>query len=224
MAFMIAPSHALARASVLSLLLASIACSGSGPEPDAPAIPAEAPAPAPADESGPPSVVGKAPAARSGIPSIVILEPVGEMTFPEQAGPPVMDQISMTFIPATLIVRTGEPAEFRNSDDVLHNVRVREEATKEPAFNVAIPTGGVYTHTFERPGFYDVGCDIHPGMAAVVVAAESPYAVIADAEGNFVIPNVLPGSYKAVIYAGADKIERPLDVRMGRTELAVGVP
>jgi len=174
--------------------------------------------------AGPPSVVGKAPAAKSGIPSIVILEPKGEATFPPQPAPPVMDQISMTFTPATLIVRAGQPAEFRNSDDVLHNVRVRNEATKEPAFNVAIPTGQAYTHTFERPGFYDVGCDIHPGMAAIVIAAGSPYAVMADVEGNFSIPDVAPGAYTATAYAGADKIERAVEVSKGPTQVTFEAP
>ena len=200
----------------------AVGCS-QGSAPPASVPPATAP-PAPAPESGPPSVVGKAPAAKGGVATIVVLEPRGEATFPAQPRPPVMDQVSMTFIPATLLVRAGETTEFRNSDDVLHNVRVREEATKEPAFNVAIPTGQGFSFTFKRPGFYDVGCDIHPGMAAIVVAAPSPYAVIADMAGNFTIPDVAPGAYTAVAYSGADKIERPIDVAKGPTQVSFEAP
>jgi hypothetical protein len=105
---------------------------------------------------------------------------------------------------------------------VLHNVRVREEATREGTFNVAIPTGEAYAHTFSREGFYDVGCDIHPGMTAVVVATSTPFAVIADPAGNFTISDVPAGSYTVTVYAGSDKLQRDVDVTAGRTEVNVG--
>jgi plastocyanin len=165
--------------------------------------------------------MGKVPVARGGFPSIVILESQVAREFPPQAVTPVMDQVSLSFIPELLLVRTGQPAEFRNSDDVLHNVRVREEATKAPSFNVAIPTGQVFAHTFPRDGFYDVGCDIHPGMAAQIVATSTPYATTTDPEGNFVIRDVLPGSYTLTVYAGADRIDQPVEVGGGRTEVVV---
>jgi len=206
-------------AAALALSAFGGGCSQEGSRSTAAPVKDSTPAPPP-DATSAASVVGKAPAAKSGMPSIIVLEPKGEASFPPQPALPVMDQISMTFIPATLIVRTGQPAEFRNSDDVLHNVRVREEATKEPAFNVAIPTGQVYSYTFKRPGFYDVGCDIHPGMSAIVVATTSPYAVLADVEGNFAIPDVAPGVYTATVYAGAEKIERSVEVNNGRTQIS----
>ena len=87
---------------------------------------------------------------------------------PAQTDVPYMDQVQQTFTPPVLLVRTGQPTEFRNNDDTLHNVRVREDETKMGAFNVAIPTGEKYVFSFPRDGFYDVGCDIHPGMALMV--------------------------------------------------------
>jgi hypothetical protein len=100
-------------------------------------------------------------------------------------------------------------------------VRVREDATHSSAFNVAIPTGEKYVFTFPRDGFYDVGCDIHPGMAAQVVASQSPYTAVADGEGNFSIPNVPTGTYKAVVYTGTQKIERDVTIASGQTRLDV---
>ena len=158
------------------------------------------------------SVVGQAPAAVNGIPSVVVLEPQVPREFPVPGERPLMDQVTQTFVPAVLFVRTGQPTDFKNSDDVLHNVRVREEATKAGTFNVAIPTGQIYTHTFERDGFYDVGCDIHPAMAAQVIATSSPYALMADTRGNFSFENVEPGAYKVTIYSGTEKIEKTIDV------------
>src|SRR5262249_62294999 len=92
-------------------------------------------------------------------PVVAALEPRTARTFPSQSEPPVMDQVGLTFGPELLLVRTGQPVEFHNSDDTLHNVHVSHEETREPQFNVAIPTGNSYTHTFARDGFYRVGCD-----------------------------------------------------------------
>ena len=104
-----------------------------------------------------------------------------------------MDQVALTFMPGVLIVRTGHPVEFRNSDDVLHNVRVNEDATKAGTFNVAIPMGEDYRFTFEREGFYDVGCDIHPAMSATIYASPSPYVTLSDQSGQFEIRDVPRG-------------------------------
>ena len=126
--------------------------------------------------------------------------------------PPVMDQVALTFIPGVLLVRTGHPVEFRNSDDVLHNVRVNDDTTKAGTFNVAIPMGEDYRFTFEKEGFYNVGCDIHPAMAATIYASTSPYATLSDPAGQFELRDVPPGTYNAVVFAGSQRIERPVEV------------
>ena len=195
------------------------------PKDPAPAEQASAPAAvASGSDAAAQTVSGTLPAATGGLPSIVILEPQGGGTPEPPADQPFMDQVQQTFIPPVLMVRTGQPVEFRNSDDVLHNVRVREDATHQPAFNVAIPTGEKYVFTFPRDGFYDVGCDIHPGMAAQVVLTTSPYTAVAGADGTFSIDNVPAGTYTAVVYAGTHKIERVLTVAGGLTRLDVAAP
>lgn len=177
-----------------------------------------APAPATSESSAspkPPSdpgtVSGQAPPAIGGFPSIVVLEPHGTVT-PEKTPVPVMDQAQQTFSPPLLLVRTGEPVEFRNSDDVLHNVKVREEATRDSTFNVAIPTGEKFIFVFSRDGFYDVGCDIHPAMSAQIMATSSPFSALAEAGGPFTLTGIPPGQYRAIAYAGERKIEREVTV------------
>jgi plastocyanin len=169
--------------------------------------------------TGDSTVTGRAPRAKGGLPAVVILEPREPREFLPQTAVPVMDQVSQTFTPAVLFTRTGQMAEFRNSDDVLHNVRVRNDETKEPAFNVAIPTGASYTHTFPKDGFYDVGCDIHPGMSAVVVSTATPFTALASVDGAFSIANVPPGAYTLTVYADVRKIERQVNVTPGTTEI-----
>ena len=126
-----------------------------------------------------------------------------------------MDQVSLTFLPDLLVVRTGQPAEFRNSDDTLHNVHVNHEETREPAFNVAIPTGGSYSYTFARDGLYRVGCDIHPAMAASVFATATPYAMLAESDGRFSFGDVTPGSYRVTIYSSGRRLQQAVDVKGG---------
>lgn len=135
-----------------------------------------------------------------------------------------MDQVQQTFTPAILFVRTGQAVDFTNNDDVLHNIRVRHEATKNAAFNISIPNGDKFRFVFNEDGFYDVGCDIHPAMSAQIFATTSPYAVTAADNGEFAIDNVPMGKYKATVFAGPTKIERELTVTAGQMPVDLSRP
>jgi plastocyanin len=198
-------------AMLLAAAVATARCSNAPADSAAPA--------AAAADTGTQNVTGTAPAASGNFPSIVILEPIGGGTPTPQTTAPTMDQAQQTFIPSILLVRTGQPVDFFNHDDVLHNVRVKDDETKESAFNVAIPTGEKFTHTFARDGFYDVGCDIHPGMSAQILSTTSPWTVVADPSGAFTIANVPNGPYKAIVYAGAQKVEKEVNVAAGASRL-----
>lgn len=202
-----------------ALMTMLVACSSPATEPAAPPKSADPEADA-AKARGEAIVVGKAPAASGGLSSIVILDPAEPREFPPQTGVPIMDQISQVFTPAVLFVRTGQPVEFRNSDEILHNIRVRNDETKEAAFNIALPTAGTFSHTFHKDGFYDVGCDIHPAMAAVIIAATSPYTALAEPSGTFVVAKPVPaGAYTATVFADIRRIDRAVEIVAGRTDL-----
>jgi plastocyanin len=207
--------------SAIAIALFCVGCSKDRPIDEIPAEPPPVKAASPAPDANTSTVTGKAPAAKGGLAAVIILKPTVDREFPPAAYTPVMDQISLSFIPPVLFVRTGHPTEFRNSDEVLHNVRVYDDETKEPAFNVAIPTGGTYAYTVKRDGFYNVGCDIHPGMAAVIVAAGTPYTVLAAPDGKFAIDGVTPGEYRLTVYADVEKIERDVTVSNGANALGV---
>jgi plastocyanin len=166
-------------------------------------------------------VIGSVPVADTGGAAVVILEPRHSAPLPDQATMPYMDQLSRTFIPSVLFVRTGHRAQFLNSDEELHNINVKNGKTREQAFNVALPPGITYVHTFERSGVYDVSCDAHSGMSAQIIAASSPYVAFADPNGHFEIPHVVPGTYAVTVYAGAEPVEKTVEVRGSRTEVDV---
>jgi plastocyanin len=167
------------------------------------------------------TVIGRAPVTDTGAAAIVILEPRHSAPLPEPATTPYMDQLARNFIPSVLFVRTGHRAQFLNSDEELHNVNVKNGKTLEQAFNVALPPGISYVHTFEQSGVYDVSCDAHSGMSAQIIAASSPYVALADSNGHFEIPHVVPGMYAVTVYAGAEPIEKTVEVTGLRTEVDV---
>jgi plastocyanin len=209
------------QAALVAAIAVAAACSRRAEPP--PASAAAAPAASSAAAAAPAAdgaarVVGKVPA--SGL-AVIALEPKTAREFPPQDEKPVMDQVGLTFGPELLLVRTGEPVEFRNNDDTLHNVNVKNEQTREQAFNVAIPTGGTYEHTFRRDGFYRVGCDIHPAMTASIFAAATPFTAIAAQDGSFEFDGVPPGAWTVTVYTGGKRLQKDVQVVGGTTAVDV---
>ena len=204
------------RLAIIAVCVAAAACSKAASPAPAAAAPAAAAA-APGRAAGG-TLDGRV---RAGGTAVVVLEPKDATTFPPPAEKPVMDQAGLMFGPELLLVRTGYPVEFRNSDDTLHNVRVSHEETRTSAFNVAIPTGESYTYTFERDGFYRVGCDIHPAMAASVFAASSPFTAVADADGRFTFADVPSGAWTVTVYTDGKHLHKDVEIAGGATSVAI---
>lgn len=152
--------------------------------------------------------------------AIVTLVPAAAPA-PMPAGPAVMDQYAKQFVPNVLYVRVGQPVEFRNSEDMPHNVTVMRRGTGAEVFNVGTEPQQKHTYTFDRVGQYDVTCDIHPGMQATLIATDSPLATIADDGGRFSMPNVTMGNYKLVVTFEGRTVEQAVAVSGPRTEVRV---
>jgi len=208
------------RVALIGWLAATSACSRSDPSPPPAAAPRAPPVSVAATGAQSGRIVGTVKGA-GGATAVVALVPKSGRTFPPQDEKPVMDQVGLTFGPELLLVRTNQPVEFRNNDDTLHNVHVTHEETREAAFNVAIPTGGSYNHTFERDGFYRVGCDIHPAMAASIFSASTPFTALAETDGTFMFTGVPPGAWTVTVYTGGRRLQKDVDVKGGSTEVTV---
>ena len=129
----------------------------------------------------------------------------------------VMDQRSKQFLPATLVVRVGQPVEFKNSEDMPHNVAVSRRESGAGVFNVGTEPYQKYVHTFDRVGQFEVKCDIHEGMEATLIVSKGPMTVIADDSGNFSFSNVTPGAYTVSVTFAGQTVEQALDVKGPRT-------
>lgn len=166
------------------------------------------------------TVTGKLAPSLSPPSTLIVLEPTAGTELPVNGAPAIMDQAGYEFVPAFLIAQAGQPVQFRNSEDVLHNVRVAESASHTPVFNVATLAFGKYEHKFE-PGYYNVTCDIHSTMRASILVTASPYTATTGADGSFTMRGVRQGKYNLTIYAGAAPVVRPIEVKNGRTDLGV---
>jgi plastocyanin len=205
---------AVAAICTFAAIVTAAACAPRTPEDSPPAA-----SPTDAADRLPVMVAGTAPVTNSGIPAIVVLQPKEALPVAAPDRVPAMDQVARTFVPPILFVRTGFPAEFRNSDTELHNVNVKDASTRDQAFNVAVATDETYVHIFQRDGIFDVTCDVHAGMSAQIVVTSTPYATVADRNGRFTFPKVHPGGYVATVYAGADVVERTIEAREPRTNV-----
>jgi plastocyanin len=147
---------------------------------------------------------------------VTLLPASGEPPMPDS--PAVMDQIAKQFLPNVLLARVGQPVEFRNSEDMPHNVSVTRRISGTEVFNVGTEPHQKYVHTFDRVGQYDVKCDIHEGMEATVIVARGPVTTIAQDDGSFSIPNVPPGAYTVSVTFAGQTVEQQLDVKTSHTE------
>jgi plastocyanin len=201
------------------LVLLSTACTRHEPVATDAAAPPTQKVPQP--EAGTHVVSGHISPATAGVTALVFLESTTARTFPLPAGKAIMNQAGMQFSPSVLFARTGQTVTFRNDDDEMHNVNLKDSTSRDQAFNVAIPTGGVYEHVFEHDGLYDVTCDVHPAMSATILVTSTPYATIADADGSFSFGDVAPGSYRLTAYSGTLKVQRSVEVTGALTTINV---
>ena len=185
------------------------ACGSATPAPAAPPATTTSAAAAGAE------VTGTAPKG-----ALLSLSPVGA-TVPMPEGPAVLDQYAKQFVPAILYVRVGQPVEFRNSEDMGHNVTVNRRGTGAAIFNVGTEPQQKHVHTFDRAGQYDVMCDIHPGMQATVIAATSPMATVTDDSGRFAFANVAAGAYTLSVTFEGRTVEQAVEVNRPRTDVRI---
>jgi plastocyanin len=78
------------------------------------------------------------------------------------ARPGLVDVRDFSFAPSGSDVRAGEKVTWENGGEQIHNVRGRG------FFSRAIPAGGSYSFTFEKPGAYDYLCTLHPQMKGTI--------------------------------------------------------
>lgn len=134
----------------------------------------------------------------------------------------LLDQRNLQFVPRVLAVRVGTTVRMPNSDRLLHNVFSFRDAK---VFDLGLyPVGATKTVTFDTPGLSRIFCNIHPNMAAYVLAVDSPHFAVSDADGRFRFGDVPEGSYTYHVWrAGRERSTGTLRVVAGQP-VEVDVP
>jgi len=149
--------------------------------------------------------------------AIVWLEPAsGQVAAqPGKAKKVVLDQRTSTFFPHVLAVQVGTTVDLPNNDRVFHNVFSFHDVKK---FDLGLyPVGTIRRVTFDHSGLSRIFCNIHPNMAAYVMAVNSPYFGVSDSQGRFSIASVPPGSYTYHAWrAGGPEVTGATTVEAGK--------
>jgi len=119
----------------------------------------------------------------------------------------VLDQRNCEFVPRIQITRSGAPLILRNSDPILHIVRIDAMSGSEQPrtlLKVATPYVG-YEKNYHLANFREptllhaVSANGHAWMSAYIAVLPHPWAALTDENGHFVLHHVPPGMQK--IYA-----------------------
>ena len=110
----------------------------------------------------------------------------------------LLDQKGHRFVPRILAVVVGQSVEFRNSDNVFHNVFSYSPPKR---FDLGrYPRGKSKKLSFPKPGLVQIFCDIHSDMRADLVVVPSRRYAYVDAEGRFAIQGVPPGRHTVAVW------------------------
>jgi hypothetical protein len=123
------------------------------------------------------------------------------------SGAAALDQRNCEFVPRIQIARSGAPLILRNSDPILHVVRIDSMSGangQRTLLKVATPYAG-YEKTcqlanFREPTLLHVSsANGHEWMAAYIAVLPHPWAALTDEDGRFTLRNVPVGAHK--VYA-----------------------
>jgi plastocyanin len=127
------------------------------------------------------------------------------------------------FTPAVSVALLGSSIEFPNDDNIFHNVFSMSKALR---FDLGLyKSGASKTVKAKKLGVIDVYCNIHPQMAAKVLVLDTKYYAMTEADGQFKIQGVPPGSYELVAWHRRGKeVSQRVTVSAGsKSELRVEV-
>lgn len=125
-----------------------------------------------------------------------------------------VNQARLSFSPHVSVVTVGTTVTFPNNDTVFHNVFAEFHSAR---FDFGMyPKGTSKKHTFDRTGLAVIMCSIHPNMSAYVMVVDTPYYAVTDSKGQFNIPDLPAGSYKAFVWhESGEKAEKSITYTAG---------
>ena len=136
-----------------------------------------------------------------------------------------MVQHDKMFSPSMLVVPVGSIVSFPNKDPFFHNVFSFFNGQR---FDLGLYQAGQTRNiTFGRAGVSYIFCNIHPEMAAAIIALDTPYYALVDEQGEATLQHVPAGRYTLHVWSESASPEdltaltHEVSVDEGRTDLGV---
>jgi len=160
---------------------------------------------------------------------VQITSGLSKKDYPVPAQPAVIDQKGCEYLPYVLSAQTKQKIVVKNSDPVLHNVHPTPTAAGNKEANKAqLPGGPPLEFVWDNPEvFLRFKCDVHPWMFSYVGLVDHPFHAVTDANGNFKIANVPPGTYTVEAYhrkAGKSTQQVTVAAESKKADFSLSVP
>ena len=107
----------------------------------------------------------------------------------------ILDNKGCRFEPHTILVRTGQPLEIRNSDQGIGHNTNAQTLLQNPKFNEQVSNDSPINKVFEKTEPYpaEVACNVHPWMKSYLLIRDNPYMATTAKDGRFEIKNLPAG-------------------------------
>ena len=156
----------------------------------------------------------------------VYIDSVPGKTFTAPTAHVTVDQSHLAFAPHVVVVQQGTTVEFKNDDNVGHNVywpAIHHD--KKLAHNMGTwPQGLSKPFTFTEVGDVPLLCNVHPEMSGYIFVVPTPYFAVTDKDGNFLIKDVPPGQYTLKTSSENGKpVAQPVTVASGTVNVSLTV-
>ena len=144
----------------------------------------------------------------------VVVGPAGELAnvfvyiknppagnYPAPATPLTLDQKGCRYYPHVSALQVGQKLDIKNDDATLHNVHAMPVNNSQ--FNEGQPVQGMVAEkTLDKPETtpFKIKCDVHGWMKSYMAVMPHPFYAVSQANGQFTIPNLPPGTYTVVAW------------------------
>lgn len=117
---------------------------------------------------------------------------------PPPAGPFIVDQVDLAFVPHVLVVPVGAEVVFPNSDRTRHHVysfsAPNQFELKLYRAKDAPPV------SFSEPGVVELGCNIHDQMKGYIFVTQAHVFGVSNAEGKVTLAGLPAGTDKVLLW------------------------
>lgn len=121
--------------------------------------------------------------------------------YPAPATPMTLDQKGCRYYPHVSAIQLGQKLNIKNDDATLHNVHAMPVNNSQ--FNEGQPVQGMIAEkTLDKAETtpFKIKCDVHGWMKSYMAVMPHPFYAVSQANGQFTIPNLPPGTYTIVAW------------------------